>query len=79
MELLRGEKDLIDAIINTTTYNELFDEILKVGFGESTNNTVSNMPLFHHHRIQYIDMDNFDREKEKRDIILNLAAQVCAN
>ncbi len=79
MALSKREEDLIGRILNTTTYNKWFDEILKVGFGERTNDTTSNMPLFHHHRILYIDMDNFDREKEKRDIFLNIAAQVLLN
>ncbi len=68
--------DLINAVLNTSTYDNLFDEILKVGLGEKTNDTEANAPLFHHHRVQYLDMDNLDREKVKRELFLNIAAQV---
>ncbi len=68
---------MIDAIMNTATYNKFYDEIFKVGLGERTNDTVSNVPRFyHHHRLQYLDMTTYDREKEKRKVFLNIAAQV---
>ena len=76
LALSQKEEDLIDKILNSTTYNKLFDEIVKVGFGERTNDTVSNLPLLHHHRIMLVDWDNLDLEREKRDIFLNIAAQV---
>ncbi len=76
MELSLADLDMIDTILNTTTYNKLFDELVEVGMGKMTDDTASNVKLFHHHRLQYMDMTSYDKGQVKRDVFLNIATQV---
>ncbi len=74
--MAKKDQELIDAILGSAAYNAMFDEILDVGFGKRTNETESNMEIFHIHRLLRIDRDNMDRDREKRNLFLNIAAQV---
>ncbi len=76
MEISQDDEELINLVLSTDVYNDLFDELLEVGSGETVNDTMSNMPLFHHHRLLYVNQSTYDREEEKRSLFLNIATQV---
>ena len=76
LELTAAETEFVDVITQTSSFEAMFDELIIHGYGDTINDTVSNLPLFHHHPIIYSDRANLDREKEKRAFLLNMAAQV---
>lgn len=79
LELTVKDKRLISAILNTTTYKNLFDEFIQVSLGQKTNDTVSNTRLFHFHSVQDINISTWNMETEKRNYFWQIAAQVYNN
>ncbi len=61
--------------MNTTVYERLFEDLIQVGLDQRTNQTESTTRIFHHHRVQYLDLATMDRQQEKRQFFSNIAAQ----
>ncbi len=67
---------MVNLILDTKVYNDLFDELLVVAAGDTVNDTVSNMALLHYHHLMEKTITPDNRQEIKRNSLLNLATQV---
>ncbi len=76
LDLSASELAMVDNIMKSPTVDDMFDDLWQDASQVRPNATLSNLPIFNYHPVQEVDNETMDREKEKRDFLLNLASQV---